>query len=107
MTEKYLQRSLEPVLLKAAGQFPAVILTGPRQSGKTTLLKQLWLELGPRKKLNPPSYLSFCPCSALRRWLHTTSMKPATRLEHEQKSGVIPVDFIFSEALTALPFDEL
>jgi hypothetical protein len=28
-------------------------------------------------------------------------MKPATRLEHEQKSGVIPVDFIFSEALTA------
>ncbi|MEA3230750.1 MAG: hypothetical protein U9Q05_03230, partial [Thermodesulfobacteriota bacterium] len=43
---------------------------------------------------------SFCMCSALRRWLHTTSMKPATRLEHEQKSGVIPVDFIFSGALT-------
>jgi hypothetical protein len=56
-------------------------------------------ELGQRKELNPPSYLSFCPCSALRRWLHTTSMKPATRLEHEQKSGVIPVDFIISEAL--------
>ncbi|MFA6242440.1 MAG: AAA family ATPase, partial [Candidatus Hydrogenedentales bacterium] len=35
----YIQRSLEPVLLKAAKQFPAVVVTGPRQSGKTTLLR--------------------------------------------------------------------
>ncbi len=42
--EKYIQRSLEPVLWKAVGQFPAVVLTGPRQSGKTTLLKHLFAD---------------------------------------------------------------
>ncbi|HPO12516.1 MAG TPA: ATP-binding protein [Candidatus Hydrogenedentes bacterium] len=39
---RYIKRSLEPVLKKAVSEFPAVVLTGPRQSGKTTLLKHLF-----------------------------------------------------------------
>ena len=44
MTWRYLKRSLEPVLKRAAAEFPGVVLTGPRQSGKTTLLKHLFGE---------------------------------------------------------------
>lgn len=42
MNVPYIRRSLEPVLKKAVAEFPAVVLTGPRQSGKTTLLKRLF-----------------------------------------------------------------
>jgi len=44
MSFHYIQRSLEPVLLRAVNEFPAVVLTGPRQSGKTTILKHLFAE---------------------------------------------------------------
>ncbi|MBI2966701.1 MAG: ATP-binding protein [Bacteroidetes bacterium] len=39
---KYIHREIESVVLSAARQFPCVIVTGPRQSGKTTLLKHLF-----------------------------------------------------------------
>lgn len=38
------QRALTSTLLKAASSFPVVFLTGPRQSGKTTLLKETFPE---------------------------------------------------------------
>ena len=38
----YLPRSIESHAKKAVGEFPALALVGPRQSGKTTLLKHLF-----------------------------------------------------------------
>jgi len=35
-------RVLEKTILKAIKTFPAIVVTGPRQSGKTTLFKMLF-----------------------------------------------------------------
>ncbi|MYD91967.1 MAG: ATP-binding protein [Caldilineaceae bacterium SB0662_bin_9] len=42
MSQSYIRRSLEPIVERAAREFPAVVLTGPRQSGKTTLLQHVF-----------------------------------------------------------------
>lgn len=44
MPAAYIQRTLESVLKRAANEFPVVVLTGPRQSGKTTILRHLYGE---------------------------------------------------------------
>jgi uncharacterized protein len=54
MVHNYIKRSLETVLKKAVSEFPAVVLTGPRQSGKTTLLKVLFEEEYGYVSLEPP-----------------------------------------------------
>ncbi len=52
--DSYIKRSLEPVLRAAAGEFPAVTLCGPRQAGKTTLLRQLFGHTHRYVSLEPP-----------------------------------------------------
>ena len=54
MIESYIARSIEPVLKRAADEFPAVAVTGPRQSGKTTLVQQLFGESHRYVSLEPP-----------------------------------------------------
>ena len=54
MSNRYVKRSLEPVIRRAAKEFPAIVLTGPRQSGKTTLLKYLFAEKYRYVSLEPP-----------------------------------------------------
>ncbi len=68
-------RSIEKRLLKLAGSFKAVALTGPRQSGKTTLVKALFpqktyvsLENPGKRELaiqDPQAFLSALPNGAI------------------------------------------
>jgi len=54
MTQTYIPRTLEKALKSAVREFPAIVLTGPRQSGKTTLLKHLFGKRYHYVSLEPP-----------------------------------------------------
>lgn len=53
-----IQRDLAPQLARAASKFPAVTLTGPRQSGKSTLCRDMFPDL-PYANLEAPDTRSF------------------------------------------------
>jgi len=50
MPTVYLPRTLENFILRASRQFPVLMLTGPRQVGKTTLLKAVSERESPRRR---------------------------------------------------------
>ena len=54
MAARYIERTLETTLGKAVREFPAVVVTGARQSGKTTLLKHLFAKSHRYVSLEPP-----------------------------------------------------
>lgn len=39
MSEEYINRIMEKTVKKLSAKFPAIMITGPRQVGKTTLLQ--------------------------------------------------------------------
>ena len=45
MTTAYITRELEQTITEAARYFPVITVTGPRQSGKTTMLRHLFSDL--------------------------------------------------------------
>ncbi len=53
-----IQRTIEPILRQLAESYPVVTLTGPRQSGKTTLCKKVFPEYG-YVNLEAPDVRSF------------------------------------------------
>lgn len=52
----YIKRDIEQEILEGAKSFPVLTLTGPRQSGKTTLLKHLFPEKEYVSLENPDNY---------------------------------------------------
>lgn len=54
MIDTYIPRQLGIHIRQAANEFPAVVVVGPRQSGKTTLLKHLFGGQFPSISLEPP-----------------------------------------------------
>src|SRR5207244_701751 len=65
-----IQRGLQPFLLTVATRHPVVTLTGPRQSGKTTICRELFSSK-PYVSLEPPDQREYAlsdPCGFLRRF---------------------------------------
>lgn len=71
MDSVYIPRAISAALIEASGYFPVITLTGPRQSGKSTLLRNLFKDMPYRSmedidlreyvKLDPRSFLLSFP----------------------------------------------
>lgn len=109
MTPAYITRSPEPVLKKAIAEFPTAVLTGPRQSGKTTLLKRLCAKRVEKcQKLVPIEVkLSATPRPAMASTVKTfrRDLKGKTMPGYVIHPGDATLPL--GSGVTALPFAEL
>jgi hypothetical protein len=85
---RYIPRSIEPVLKRAARQFPVVVLTGPRQSGKTTILKHLFARRYRYVSLEPPDVRA--AAAADPRGFLTMHAPPTIFDEIQHAAGLLP-----------------
>ena len=60
----FIHRALTDQLLKAARSFAAVIVTGPRRSGKTTLLRRVFPKASYRLLEDPDTVAGSAPIRA-------------------------------------------
>lgn len=58
MTVSYLERSITPAIKVATKYFPVITLTGPRQSGKSTLLRHMFSDVAYQSLEDPDVRLS-------------------------------------------------
>ena len=96
-----LDRTLESVLIKSAEQYPVVTLTGPRQSGKTTLCRKVF----PQKKYvslenidtrtfateDPRGFLAGLPDGAILDEIQNVPQLPSyiqTLVDEDQRNGL-------------------
>ncbi len=102
----YIHRSIEPVLKEMAGQFSAVALTGPRQSGKSTLLQQVFPDyvyltlddpLVLQQALHDPELLldSAGPRAVIDEIQYAPSLLPRLKLRVDRQRGT-PGQFILT-----------
>lgn len=49
MSTDYITRSMEELVVKLNQQYPALLITGPRQVGKTTMLEKLIEQKGQQR----------------------------------------------------------
>jgi predicted AAA+ superfamily ATPase len=63
----YIQRYIEKDIVRALENFPVAAVTGPRQCGKSTLVKELANQLSRRKRRFPVEYLDLERPSDLRK----------------------------------------
>jgi predicted AAA+ superfamily ATPase len=114
MPDKYITRTLEPILKRSAREFPAVILTGPRQYGKTTLLQRCF---GNSKRLvkTPKVYFTdtgtLCYLSGLKDPEHAASgpmggaiMETAVLSEIYKASSHHPITPSFHHSFFSFPY---
>ena len=79
-----IERTIQPILQKLFGQYPIVTVTGPRQSGKTTLCRQAFPELS-YANLELPDQREFAtsdPHAFLAQFGHGAILDEIQRVPH-------------------------